>query len=91
MDDDRALRQLAAELEREDPRLAARLTGPADDAHRDEPWWILLLAGAPLLMMLFLLNETAFGAAILVLALGAPLVVGWLLGPPDGRAGPGRS
>jgi hypothetical protein len=91
MDENRALRQLAAELERDDPRLAAQLTGDADTGSRDAPWWLLLLAGAPLLMSLFLLSEAAFGAAILVLALAAPLIVGWLVAPTDGSATPGPS
>jgi Protein of unknown function (DUF3040) len=91
MDDDPALRQLAAELERDDPRLAARLTGAEDGGSRENPWWVLLLLGAPLLMGLFLVSEAAFGAAILVLALAAPLIVGWLVTPPDGSATPGPS
>lgn len=91
MDEDLVLRQVAAELEREDPRLAARLTGPVDGGSRDDPWWVLLLAGAPLLMILFLLSQVAFGAAIFLLALATPLIVGWLLGPPDGNAAPGPS
>jgi hypothetical protein len=91
MDENRALRELAAELERDDPGLAARLTDAADTGSGSAPWWVLLLAGAPLLMSLFLLSEAAFGAAVLVLALAAPLIVGWLVGPPGGSAPPGPS
>jgi len=91
MGEDRALRELAAELERDDPRLAARLTGAADAGSSDARWWALMLAGAPLLMGLFLVSEAAFGGAILVLALAAPLIVGWLVGPPGGSATPGPS
>jgi hypothetical protein len=91
MDEDIALRQLAAELEREDPRLAARLTGSEDGGSHDDPWWVLLLAGAPLLMVLFLVNAAAFGAVIFLLALATPLIVGWLLGPPDGSVTHGPS
>jgi hypothetical protein len=52
---------------------------------------VLLLAGAPLLMILFLLSGAAFGAAIFLLALATPLIVGWMLGPPGGNAAPGPS
>ena len=89
MDEDPVLRELAADLERDDPRLAARLTGSVEGTHRHRPWWLLLLLGPPLLMGLFLLEEAAFGTAIMLLVLATPLIVCWLLPPPTGRTTPG--
>ena len=82
MDDDSVLRELAADLEREDPRLAELLAGSVDDPGR--PWWLLLFLGLPLLMGLFLLSEVLFGTVAIALVVAAPLIVCWLLPPPTG-------
>jgi hypothetical protein len=96
MDEDLVLRELSAELERDDPQLAARLTGPIGGPiggrRRRRPWWLLLLLlGAPLLMGLFLLDPAAFGTASMLLVLATPLIVCWLLPPPTGGPSPGPS
>ena len=43
MDDDPVLRALGADLERDDPALAALLSGPVHAAPRGTPWsWTIL-------------------------------------------------
>ena len=88
MDDDPVLRELGADLERDDPRLAALLSGAGEDTgHRHR--WLLLLLTPPALMALFLVNQAVFGAATLLLILAAPVIVCWLLPPPSGTPTPG--
>jgi hypothetical protein len=89
MDDDPVLRELAADLERDDPRLAALLAGSVDDHGRHRPWWLLIFLVPPLLMGLFLVDEAVFGTALMLLVLATPLIVCWLLTPPTGRPTPG--
>lgn len=89
MDDDRVLRELGADLERDDPRLAALLSGASPGSRWSRYWWLLLVLGWPLLTGLFLVDEAAFGTAVMLLVLAAPLVVCWLLSPPTGRPTPG--
>jgi hypothetical protein len=89
MDDDPVLRELAADLEREDPRLADLLAGAVDEPQRLPRWLLLLSLGPPLLMGLFVLNEVAFGTATILLVITSPLIVCWLLTPPTGRPTPG--
>jgi hypothetical protein len=89
MDDDPVLRELAAELERDDPHLAGLLAGAVHQPRRHPPWWLLLCLGPPGLMGLFLLEEAAFGTVIILLVLASPLIVCWLLTPPTSRPTPG--
>jgi len=73
MDDDVVLRSLGADLERDDPRLAALLSGEGRPRlHRSHAWaWLLL----PLLGVLLLLPLTAaVGVVVILLAVAGPLV-----------------
>jgi len=76
MDDDVVLRSLGADLERDDPRLAALLSGKGRPRlHRSHAWaWLLL----PLLGGLLLLPLTvAVGILVILLAVAGPLVGCW--------------
>ena len=85
MDDDVVLQALGADLERDDPRLAALLSG--EDAprlrSRHRSAWLLL--AVPVLGGLLLLPvTTAVGIVVMLLVVAAPLV-GLLCEPgPDG-------
>jgi hypothetical protein len=87
MDDDPVLRSLGADLERDDPRLAALLSGDSPRPlriHRHHHAWLLL--ALPLLGGLFLLPLTAaVGVVAIVLVAVSPLA-GCLFrpGPDDG-------
>jgi len=80
-DDDPVLRELADDLARDDPRLAALLDGaePAPAPHRARTR-LVLLATVPLLVALGLLlpPTVAVGATAMLLAIASPLVVCWL-------------
>jgi hypothetical protein len=89
-DMDPVLRSLAAELERDDPDLAALLDGrPARPRHRSTLAWLLL---APVLLIpAFLLPaRVVLGLAAMLLILASPLFVCWLCAAPD-RPAAGRS
>jgi hypothetical protein len=88
MDDDPVLRLLADDLERDDPRLAALLDGRSR-GHGHRGLW-LLLASAVLALPLFLPLGTILGLLSILVVVGSPLAVCWLIdtteGPlPDGR------
>ena len=86
MDDDPVLRSLAADFERDDPALAALLSGQAP--HHHSPAWLLLLL--PLLVPALLLpGRVTFGLLALLLILSSPLLVAWLCVAGDDRATPG--
>jgi len=87
MDDDPVLRSLGADLERNDPALAALLSG--ERAHHHSRAWLWLLV--PLLMPALLLPvRVTFGVLALLLILSSPVLVAWLLAqgptPPDAPA-----
>jgi hypothetical protein len=89
MDDDRVLRSLGADLERDDPALAALLSG--NPAHHHSRAWslllVLLLIPALLLPALLLPARITVGVLALLLILSSPVLVAWLLAesprPPD--------
>jgi hypothetical protein len=82
-DSDPVLLSLGADLERDDPRLAALLSGERVPRARSRAWW--LLVAVPILGGLLMLPvTTAVGVVVLVLALASPLA-GCLVGP--GRDG----
>jgi hypothetical protein len=90
MDDDAALRSLAAELEREDPHLAALLSEARPRRRAGRRVWWLLLALALLSGLMMLPLTTALGVLVLVLAMAAPLA-GYLAGtrPDEGPSADG--
>jgi hypothetical protein len=85
MDEDQVLRSLWNDLEREDPRLAALLSG-APPPRRFRRSWLLL--GLPLLGLVLLLPLTvAVGVISLLLVAVSPLAGCWSCTGPDGDAG----
>jgi hypothetical protein len=88
MDDDPVLRSLGEDLERDDPRLAALLTGRTRARHRHTAAWLVL--AVPLLTAALLLPlRMTFGIVALLLIIASPLVVLWATAPPEGPV-PGR-
>jgi Flp pilus assembly protein TadB len=80
MDDDPVLRSLGEDLARDDPRLAALLSG-LDAPHRHRrAWHRMLLLLAPVLVTVALLvpPTVAVGAIAMLLAVLSPLAVCWL-------------
>jgi hypothetical protein len=86
---DAVLRSLAADLERDDPALAALLAGRPARHHR---YWIAVLLLAPaLLVPVFLLPpRVVFGLAAMLLILASPGFVCWLCAVTD-RPAAGRA
>jgi hypothetical protein len=88
MDDELVLRSLGEDLARDDPRLAALLSGP-DAPHRHRwAWFLLLLVLTPALVTVALLvpPTVAVGAAAMLLAVASPLAVCWLCAAADRTA-----
>jgi len=98
MDDDPVLRSLGAELERDDPELAALLTGnaplvaPSRRARTTGRTTLRLIAAFVLLGVLaaglLLPMRVVLGMIAMLVILASPLVVCWLLENTDGRATP---
>ena len=85
MDDDQVLRALGADLERDDPALAALLNGHRSRHH--SPAWLLLLL--PLLVPALLLpGHVTVGLLALLLILSSPLLVAWMCVATEGPAAP---
>ena len=86
MDDDPVLRELGAELEREDPALAALLSGPVTRPHRHAVAWTVLamvVVGGGILLA----PAATFGVLAMLLVLGSPLLACWWCAfPNDGPA-----
>ena len=76
MDDDPVLRSLSADLERDDPDLAAFLSGRTRSPHHSRAWVLLPL---PLLVPALLLPAHVTLGLLAVLAiLASPVLVCWL-------------
>jgi hypothetical protein len=85
MDDDPVLQELGAELEREDPALAALLSGqaPPPPRRRVLPW--VLLALSVVGVGLLLAPAVTFGVLAMLLVLASPLIACWFCAfPSDG-------
>ena len=87
-DMDPVLRSLGSDLERDDPALAALLSGRSRRRHRHSPAWFLL--ALPLLVAALLLPaRVVLGVLAMLLILASPLFVCWLLAgtedPATGR------
>jgi Protein of unknown function (DUF3040) len=77
MDDDPVLRSLADDLERDDPRLAALLEGRSHGRRHAAAWSLFALA--LLALPLFLPLGQVLGVLAIVLIIGSPLAVCWLI------------
>ena len=85
MDDDPVLRSLGADLERDDPGLAAFLSGQEPTPHRHSAAWMLL--ALPLLVPALLLPARVTLAIIAVLLiLASPGIAAWLCETGEGPA-----
>ena len=93
MDDDPVLRSLSADLERDDPALAALLSGrtpPVEQhpTHRHSAAWLLL--ALPLLVLLVLLLllplRMTLGLLAMTLILSSPAIACWLCAATEGPA-----
>jgi hypothetical protein len=85
MDDDPVLRSLSADVERDDPALAAFLAG--HPAHRHSSAWLLLVL--PLLIPALLLpGRVTLGLLATLLILASPVMVCWLCAGIEGGASP---
>jgi Protein of unknown function (DUF3040) len=90
MDDDPVLRELGAELERDDPELAALLSGEV--AHRHGHWmaWTLL-ALTVVGVGVVLAPAVTLGVLAMLLVLASPLVACWWCAIPDDGPTPSGS
>jgi hypothetical protein len=85
MDDDMVLRSLSAELQRDDPDLAALLSGRPLPRRRLSAAWLLL--AVPLLLPLLLLpGRVALGLVAMLLILASPGWVCWLCAVTERQA-----
>jgi hypothetical protein len=92
MDDDPVLRSLGADLEREDPALAALLCGGPARGH-SRAWLVtavvVLLIPALLIPALLLPGRVTLGLLAVLLIVSSPVLVAWLCAgppPPDAPA-----
>jgi hypothetical protein len=88
MDDDPVLRSLGEELARDDPRLAALLSGSDTPRHHRLAWSLGLLLLTPTLLTMALLvpPTVAVGVIAMLLAVSSPLAVCWLCATADRTA-----
>jgi hypothetical protein len=76
MDDDPVLQALGAELERDDPALAALLSDPVAPHHRHRAAWILL-ALTVLAVALIAAPAVTLGVVAMLIVLASPLLACW--------------
>jgi len=93
MDDDPVLRSLSADVEREDPELAALLSGSTPAARRRGHSAAVRLVVAVALLGLLVAGlllpvRVLLAAAAMLVILASPLAVCWLLENNDGQARP---
>jgi hypothetical protein len=92
MDDDPVLRSLGDDLAREDPRLAALLSGTPPDRSSPTAGWHLValpvLAVVLLTVALLVPARVTLGVSAMLLILASPLAVLWLCAVVE-RADPG--
>ena len=87
MDDDPVLRSLGADLERDDPALAALLSGGEPTRRRHSPAWLLLVL--PLLVPALVLPlRVTLGFLAMALILASPALACWLITVTDGPTTP---
>jgi hypothetical protein len=92
MDDDPVLRSLGADLERDDPALAALLCGgPVPrQSHSRLLFVVPLLIPALLIPALLLPGRVTLGLLAVLLIVGSPVLVAWMCAgsppPPDAPA-----
>lgn len=94
MDDDPVLQELGADLERDDPALAALLCGAAPPSHHPRIRLVvvvvLLLVPALLFPALLLPARITLGLLAVLLILSSPVLVAWLcMGNPEPPDAPG--
>jgi hypothetical protein len=86
MDEDPVLRSLADDLRRNDPALAALLSGSAP-AHHHGRFLVGALLLLPILVVGLLLSvRVTLGLATMLLVLASPAVACWLCATADDRA-----
>ena len=86
MDDELVLRALGADLERDDPALAAMLSG-TPEPHESFVVWLLLPAVALIGIGVLLAPAVTFGILSMLLVLASPLLVClWCTDPGEGPA-----
>jgi hypothetical protein len=76
MDDDPVLQELGAELERDDPHLAAMLRGEVPPRRRHTVVWVLLALGIVTIGVL-LAPAATFGVLAMLFVLASPLLACW--------------
>jgi hypothetical protein len=89
MDDDSVLRELGAELERDDPALAALLSGAAPPHRRHRAAW--LLAATAVGLGLLYAPAATFGVLAMLIVLASPLLACWFCSFPDEGPAPNRT
>ena len=90
MDDDPVLRELGAELERDDPELAALLSGAVVHRHRHWMAWTLL-ALSIVCIAVVLAPAVTLGVLAMLVVLASPLVACWWCALPDDGPTPSPS
>jgi len=84
MDDDALLHEIGADLEHDDPRLAAYLDGRARSPRRHVLAWLFVLLFLPAFAVPLVLAPTVtLAVTAMLMGAAAPLVVCWWFGLPD--------
>jgi hypothetical protein len=90
MDDDPVLRELGAEIEREDPALAALLTGREHPHSGHRRTWAVL-AVVVIGVAVVLAPIVTLGVLAMLLVLTSPFLACWWAASPDDGPAPGRT
>jgi hypothetical protein len=89
MDDEAVLRELGADLERDDPALAALLSGPPPHSGHYLAW--MLLGTVVVGIALVIAPAVTFGVLAMLLVLASPLLACWWCAFPEDGQTPGRT